>query len=187
MQVASAEHISGTPINNADQCRRPRRPEIYRSAVEQVISNGGLGNGHIKEVFIQKSLVPNGTLRTRSSLVPLLGAEHALGRLIPEILPPYFAFGDLFDLTKNARLRRSKVHYDRSSTDPEPFAWHILKSAQFLLWSVDTKFRTSSKSIKSSTSTPKPENIFLELLDLWAKQQSPVVHILLRFDLQVHI
>ncbi|KAI4760522.1 kinase-like protein [Aureobasidium sp. EXF-3400] len=129
---------------------------------EQVISNGGLGNGHIKEVFIQRSLVPNGTPPDKVFTVPLLGAEHCSWSLDSwRFYSPYFAFGDLFDLIKTQGLEDLRSTMTGHRQIPEPFAWYILHRLVSAAVVMDTKFRTSQKDYQVVHVDFKPENIFL--------------------------
>lgn len=151
-------------ISNADQKVVDRVVLKYTEVrSEQIISNGGLGHGHIKEVFLQRYLVPNGTSPDKVFTVPLLGAEHCSWSLDSwRYYSPYFAFGDLFDLIKTQGvedLRGSTMSGHRQI--PEPFAWYILYRLVSAAVVMDTAFRTSQKDYKVVHVDLKPENIFL--------------------------
>jgi len=123
----------------------------------QVIGNDRLGQGQISEVFIQRSLVPNGTPPDQVFTVPLLGAEHCSWSLDAwRYCMPYFAFGDLYDLIQE----QGSLFKDRRAF-PEPFAWylpHRLVSAAVVM---DTAFRNGETKYEVVHVDLKPENIFL--------------------------
>lgn len=151
-------------ISNADQKVVDRVVLKYTEVrSEQIISHGGLGHGNIREVFLQRHLVPNGTPPDKVFTVPLLGAEHCSWSLDSwRYYSPFFAFGDLFDLIKAQgveSLTGSTMSGHRQI--PEPFAWYILYRLVSAAVVMDEAFRTSQTKYQVVHVDLKPENIFL--------------------------
>jgi hypothetical protein len=149
-------------VSNADQKVLDRVVLKYTEVrSEQIISTGGLGHGHIREVFMQRSLVPNGTPADRVFTVPLLGAEHCSWSLDAwRYYSPYFAFGDLFDLIATQGTEDGSTITGHRQI-PEPFAWYLLYRLVSAAVVMDTAFRTSQTDYQVVHCDFKPENIFL--------------------------
>ncbi|CAD0090489.1 unnamed protein product, partial [Aureobasidium vineae] len=149
-------------VSNADQ-KVVNRVVLKYTEVrsDQMITNGGLGHGHIREVFMQRSLVPNGTPLDRVFTVPLLGAEHCSWSLDSwRYYSPYFAFGDLFDLIQTQGIETGSTLTGHRQI-PEPFAWYILHRLVSAAMVMDTALRTSQTNYQVAHVDMKPENIFL--------------------------
>jgi len=126
----------------------------------QVTRDGRLGHGQIAEVFIQKSLVPNGTPPDQVFTVPLLGAEHCSWSLDSwRYYMPYFAFGDLHGLVQ-AQGPDGPAFQNRREF-PEPFAWYLLYRLVSAAVVMDTAFRTGDTEYQVVHVDLKPDNIFL--------------------------
>ncbi|KAI4723402.1 kinase-like protein [Aureobasidium sp. EXF-10727] len=160
-------------VSNADQKVVDRVVLKYTEVrSEQIITNGGLGHGHIKEVFLQRSLVLNGTPPNQVFTVPLLGAEHCSWSLDSwRYYSPFFAFGDLFDLIETQGIETGSTTTGHRQI-PEPFAWYILHRLVSAAVVMDTAFRTSQTDYQVAHIDMKPENIFLGAPGSLGKNQS---------------
>lgn len=145
-------------VSDADQKVVDRVVLKYTELVAmQIIGHGRLGHGQISEVFIQKSLVPNGTPPNKVFTVPLLGAEHCSWSLDSwRYYMPYFAFGDLYGL-----IRDQGTPYKLCREFPEPFAWYLLHRLVSAAVVMDTAFRNGDTKYEVVHVDLKPENIFL--------------------------
>ncbi|CAD0113831.1 unnamed protein product [Aureobasidium uvarum] len=149
-------------VSNADQKVVDRVVLKYTEVrADQIITDGGLGQGHIREVFMQRSLVAQWHPPDRVYTVPLLGAEHCSWSLDSwRYYSPYFAFGDLFDLIQTQGIETGSTLKGHRQI-PEPFAWYILHRLVSAAVVMDTAFRTSQTDYQVAHIDMKPENIFL--------------------------
>lgn len=145
-------------VSNAEQKVVDRVVLKYTELVAmQVIGDDRLGHGQISEVFIQKSLVPNGTPPSQVFTVPLLGAEHCSWSLDAwRYYMPYFAFGDLYGL-----IQGQGTPYKPRREFPEPFAWYLLHRLVSAAVVMDTAFHNGDTKYEVVHVDLKPENIFM--------------------------
>jgi serine/threonine protein kinase len=159
-------------VNDADQKVVDRVLKYIELRSEQILSTGGVGHGHTREVFMQRSLVPNGTPADKVFTVPLLGAEHCSWSLDSwRYYLPHFAFGDLYDLITTQGMEGEFTTTGHRQI-PEPFAWYLLYRLASAAVVMDTAFRTSQTDYQVVHCDFKPENIFMDALGSLGRNNS---------------
>ncbi|KAI5251860.1 kinase-like protein [Aureobasidium subglaciale] len=134
---------------------------------EQIITHSGPGEGHIREIFMQRVLTEMVDDPKQIYTVPLLAAEHCSWSIDAwRLYTPYYAFGDLYDFIE----KQGKEDYMTMKTGhrqmPEPFIWYLLHRLACAAVIMDITLRTKQAD---GTYTDhqmvhvdlKPENIFL--------------------------
>ncbi|KAI5205706.1 kinase-like protein [Aureobasidium subglaciale] len=134
--------------------------------MDQIITHAGPGEGHIREILMQRSLTD---LENPKHIftVPLLAAEHCSWSIDAwRLYTPYYAFGDLYGLIKRQGKDDSNSMETGHRQMPEPFIWYLLHRLACAAVVMDRKLRTRQAD---GTETDhqmvhvdlKPDNIFL--------------------------